>query len=154
MIMGPKALFNVLIKLIGVITIAYILMDLMNILSGLGYSGLYSAKSLYLIIMFVFGLYLLQNDNWFFVIGTKTTNLSFATEYTIQNIVLLCLKLIGIVLMTIQFSSLLDFIQFYISTDSVELSSSIWLMTINIVLLLLGCALLILNPIKIDNEDK
>lgn len=154
MVMGPKALFNVLIKLIGIITIAYILMDLMNILSGLGYSGLYSAKSLYLIIMFVFGLYLLQNDNWFFVIGTKTTNLLFETEYTIQNIVLLCLKLIGIVLMTIQFSSLLDFLQFYISTNSVELSASIWLITINIVLLLLGCVLLILSPIKIDNGDK
>ena len=154
MVMGPKALFNILIKLIGVITIAYILRKLMSMLNCSGYSGLNFAMSLYLIIMFIFGLYLLQNDNWFFITGTRPTNLSFETEYTVQNIVLLCLKIIGMVLITIQVNSLLDLIQFYISTDAVELSSSIRLIPINIALLLLGYVLLIWSPIKMDNGDK
>mgnify|MGYP000893695614 CR=1 FL=1 len=152
--MAPKGLLNVLIKLIGIITIVYILMNLINLLSDLGYSGLNFAKSLYLIIMFVFGLYLLRNDNWFFLIGTKTTDLSFETEYTVQNIALLCLKVIGIVLITIQISSLLDFVQFHINIDSVALSSSKWLIIFNLLLLLLGCVLLKLNPSKIYNGHK
>jgi hypothetical protein len=151
--MKPDDLFKNSIKLIGIIVIFYTVMKSINSIRGPGYSGLNNATVVYLISMLIFGLYLLKNNNLFFRIGIKTTNL-FENKYTIKNIILICLKLIGIVLITMQLNSILDFAQFYISTDSVELDLFIWPTTISILLLLLGWVLLILRPIRNNNGEK
>jgi len=152
MVNGPKELFSIFIKTTGVCIIFGIIINFISIICGSGYNGLNFPKLLYFIVMLLFGIYLLQKNNLFFILGTNNTDTSL-DEYTVKNILYIFLKTIGLILITIQLNSLLDFIQFYLSNDLIEGRSYIWSNVGNILILILGYVILRFYPMRNSSSN-
>jgi len=140
---GPKDLLSVSICLIGVVLIICMLLKVISLVSISGYAGLSYAKLLTLIVGFILGCYMLKEENYFFKIGVKGTNSSFECEFTRDNVFLFGLKIIGVILIVFQITSLLDLTQFFLSNSGlIDTPSFIWSLITGIALVLFGYYLL------------